>query len=372
VTPEGLGLQAISQRFVHFADEARGSSALYTHLSPKIAAADELLELLLVAPPAQRRANLLFAAVHDVLLEHGGHPVAAYYPSITESALPPDEATFDLFRDFCLSHHSRLCTTIARRHTQTNEVRRSAAFIPILQRLSASGPLALVEVGSSAGLNLLMDRYRYRYGNGPWVGPAGSPVAIRCAVRGEPPPVHVRLGEIAYRIGVDVRPLDVCNADDERWLMACVWPEQLDRLQLLRVALEVAKADPPPLIAGDALTVLEDVVAEIDEDMIICLINSATLSYFTDDECAAFVSMLDRIGGRRELHWLSLEGSALQAFGARLPFDQLFELRPTDRATDIFGLLGYASWEGTKREDHVLARVDMHGSWIEWLQAGTG
>jgi hypothetical protein len=130
-------LRKIGQRFVHFADEARGSSALYAHLSPKIAAADDLLALLLVAPAAQRRANLPFAAVHDLLLQGVEHPVARYYPSVNGSTDPLDEEAFDLFRDFCLSHHSRICSTIARRHTQTNAVRRTAAFLPIIQRLSA-------------------------------------------------------------------------------------------------------------------------------------------------------------------------------------------------------------------------------------------
>jgi hypothetical protein len=358
----------IAERFVHFAEEARGSSALYAMLSRDISDDHELLQLLLVAPPSQRRPNLLFAAAHDLLLEEPEHDVARYYASVSETAISPDEQAFKLFRDFCLSNRSRLRATIATRHTQTNEVRRSAAFVPIFQRICAEEPIALVEVGASAGLNLLVDRFRFRYDDGPWIGASDSPVAIQCNVQGRAPPTRMHGVEVACRIGIDTRPLDVSNAHDARWLMACVWPEQRDRLELLRSVLDVARSDPPQLVKGDAIEVLEEVALGIPPHLTICLFNSATLCYFTDAECAAFVSVADRIARERELHWLSLEGGTRQTFGARLPFDALYKPRSTDRPTDIFGILGYARWRGTQREDRVAARADMHGRWIEWME----
>ncbi len=272
---------------------------------------------------------------------------------------------FPAFRDFCLSNRTRLESTIAVRQTQTNEVRRTVAFLPVFQRLAESGSLALVEIGASAGLNLLLDRYRYRYGDGPWVGCSDSPVALTCEIRGAGPPVSPAIGEIAYRIGIDTHPLAVSDPDDARWLMACVWPEQTDRLERLRAALAIAREAPPKLIRGNALDTLEDTLSDIPDDLITCVFNSATLFYLSDEDCARFVSLLDWLATPR-LHWLSLEGGALQTFGAKLPFDRLHVPRPDDQPTDIFGLIGHSSWKTATREDQLLGRADMHGRWIEW------
>ncbi|HUF73219.1 MAG TPA: DUF2332 domain-containing protein [Gammaproteobacteria bacterium] len=358
-------IDVISERFANFADEARGSSALYATLSPDIANDAQLLELLLVAPPMQRRANLLFAAVHDLLFRDASHPVSRYYPSVNVSPVPPDRAAFPTFRDFCLSNRAQLEGTMAARQTQTNEVRRTIAFVPVFQRLAEAEPIALVEVGASAGLNLLVDRYRYRYGDGPWLGAVESPVALRCDIRGTEPPVLPAMGEIAYRIGIDTHPLNVSEPDDARWLMACVWPEQTDRLERLRAALAIAREAPPAVVSANALDALEEVLSDIPDDLTICVFNSATLFYLSDDDCARFVSLLDRLASPR-LHWLSLEGGAVQTFGAKLPFDRLYEPRPDDQPTDIFGLIGYSNWKTGKREDRLLGRADMHGRWIEW------
>ena len=362
-TDEQIAL--ISPRFRHFANEARGSSALYASLSPEIARDSELLELLLVAPPMQRRANLLFAAVHDLLLAEASYPLARYYPSVDASPIQPDKAAFPAFRDVCLSNRARLESTMAVRQTQTNEVRRTLAFVPVFQRLAQAGPIALIDVGASAGLNLLADRYRYRYGDGPWVGAANSPVALQCEIRGARPPLLPSLREIAYRIGIDTHPLDVSDPEDARWLMACVWPEQLDRMERLRAAVSIARQAPPAIVKGNALAALEGVLSGIPDGLTICVLNSAMLFYLSDEDCARFVGLLDRLATPR-LHWLSLEGSALQTFGARLPFDRLYVPHPDDRPTDIFGLIGYSRWEKGQRQDRLLGRADMHGKWVEW------
>jgi hypothetical protein len=359
-------------RFARFAEEARGSSALYTALSPAIAGCAELIEIVLAAPPTQRRPNLLFAAVHDLLLAGLPHPLRRYYPSVVgEAAVPADDGTLAAFRDLCAAHRKDLEETVAARRTQTNEVRRSVALLPVLQQLSAARPVALLEVGASAGLNLLVDRFRYRYGDGPWIGDAGSAVAIECAARGALP-LRSGLPRIAWRVGLDSMPLDVTREEDARWLMACVWPDQLHRLGLLRAAIAVAGAGPPRIVKGDAVEDLEALLAEAPADLPTCVFHSATAAYFTDEQSEAFVAALERAARGRALHWVSLEGTPGQTFGSKLPFGRLYSPRPGDRPTDPFGLLGYARWVDGARRDRLLARVDMHGREIEWLDSSFG
>lgn len=367
----GDDLAQLAAAFARFADEARGSSALYAALSPAIAADRELLELMLAAPPTQRRANLLFAAVHDVLLAGRDHPLARYYGSLRERPRAPEPAALEAFRDFCLAARDAVRERIAARHTQTNEVRRSAALLPVLQRLSRDAPIALLEVGASAGLNLLVDRYRYRYGVGPWVGSTAFAVAIRCALRGPAPPYRLKPARIAHRLGLDPHPLDVRRAEDARWLMACVWPEHVDRLELLRAAVEIGRRDPPEIVRGNAQAAdLDAALSSLPNDIPICVVHSAVMPYLTPTERNEFVRTLDRLGRERRdaapLHWLSFEGGARASFGAALPFSALDTRRPDDRPADNVGLVGYARWGAKGREERLLARADLHGRWLEW------
>jgi hypothetical protein len=168
-------LRTLAERFRTFGlRECRHSSPLYERLSLGVAEDADLLSLLVAASPGQRRPNLLLAAVHYLLLRGDADPLADFYPSVSESPRSPDEA-FPVFRRFALDRADEISGLIATRRTQTNEVARSAFLLPAfdLAARAADRPLALIEVGAAAGLNLLFDRYRYRYGNDRWVGTGG-------------------------------------------------------------------------------------------------------------------------------------------------------------------------------------------------------
>ena len=138
------------------------------------------------------------------------------------------------------------------RSTQTNEAARTATFLPILAQMP--GPVALIEVGCSAGLCLYPDRYGIDYdGAGPLV--ADSLVRIDVATTG-PVPMPERLSEVVARIGIDLNPLDVANPDARTWLEALVWPEHSERLARLRAAMKLVAQDPPTLLAGDLVDAL--------------------------------------------------------------------------------------------------------------------
>ena len=137
------------------------------------------------------------------------------------------------------------------RRTQTNEAARCAALLPLLARLPQ--PLALLEVGASAGLTLLPDRYSYDYGG--HLVPGTDPLApvLACEPRG-PVPLPDRVPEVAWRAGLDLNPLDVGRDDDMHWLDCLIWPGEAGRRERLRAAIATARRDPPPLYQGDLLT----------------------------------------------------------------------------------------------------------------------
>ena len=148
------------------------------------------------------------------------------------------------------------------RATQTNEPARCTALLPVLALID--GPLALIEVGTSAGLCLYPDRYSYEY-DGRAVGPRRS-VHLRCTTSGDVP-IPDELPQVVARIGVDLNPLDVTDADDLAWLRALVWPGQreADRLARLDAAAAVAAQDPPTLLAGDLVDRLADALALVPD-----------------------------------------------------------------------------------------------------------
>ena len=200
--------------------------------------------------------------------------------------------------------------TVMSRATQTNEVGRCATMLPLLASLP--GPLALLEVGCSAGLCLLPDRYSYRYTGSrgaQQIDPAGgpSPVVLDCRLEGDVPLddlVSGGLPEIVWRGGLDLNPLDVQDDDAMRWLQTLVWPEHDDRRARLAAAVDVARADPPTLVRGDLLVDLPALVAQVPADATLVVFHSAVLAYLSEADRSRFAETMAATRG----HWVSNEG----------------------------------------------------------------
>jgi hypothetical protein len=220
-------------------------------------------------------------------------------------------------RGVLLDRWADVRATILQRATQTNEVGRCATLLPVLARLAAGGPpLALLEVGASAGLCLYPDRYSYRYTGSvdvrldPPDGP--SPVVLDCVVEGDPPlPSGARrplgLPEVVWRGGIDLNPLDVRDADATRWLEQLVWPEHEDRRARLAAAVGLVRSDPPRLVRGDLVERLPALVGEVPEEATLVVFHSAVLAYLSQEQRSAFTSVVSRLPG----HWVSNEGAAV-------------------------------------------------------------
>ncbi|MFN2556087.1 MAG: DUF2332 domain-containing protein [Nitriliruptorales bacterium] len=358
--------EALARCFRHFAvEQARGRSPLYGRLADDISGRPEVASVLLEAPPDQRRPTLLFAAVHDLLLGGVEHPLASYYPSVG-GRREPDEALLLIFHDFCAAHDAVLRSMVSTRRTQTNEVRRSAALLPALQHAAqdAGAPFALVEIGTSAGLNLLMDRFAYRY-DARRVGPPEAMVVIDTHLRsGRSPPILDSALPAERRIGVDLHPLDVRLPADARWLRACVWPDDLDRLRLLDAAVGLARRHPPELVAGHALQALPDVAERLPDGLELCVFHSSTLAYFSGEERRRFIELLRSLSHARSLWWISLEAPFIEPFDRQAP--SAFE----DEVEGLSYLVALSRLEDGRRvSDQLLGRSDPHGKWLEWIVA---
>lgn len=289
----------LSEAYVRWADlEARGSSVLYETWARAVAADEQVLALVEGLPPGKRQPNLVFAAARAA-----GGPVDAY----------------ERLRPWLVEHWSEVRTVALARATQTNEAARCAVLLPALSRLE--GPLALVEVGASAGLCLLPDRYSYRYrapggvvSLDPDDGP--SPVVIECDVD-DPALVPARVPEVVWRAGIDLAPLDVSDPDDVAWLRTLVWPEHDDRRDRLDAACALAASDPPRVVRGDLLADLDALLDCAPRDAHLVVFHSAVLVYVDPAGRARFAERMGSLDGT----WVANEGSRVLPSSAGVPHD---------------------------------------------------
>jgi hypothetical protein len=320
-------LVPVAERYRRFAErEARGRSPLYERFTLEVAGDRELLALLERLPPAKQQPNLLLAAV----LYLGGRR--------------PDYAAF---RGFVLEHAEQVLATMLARRTQTNEVGRCALLLPLLANLP--GALALIEVGASAGLCLLPDRNAYDYG-GAIVGDPAAPLRLACQPRG-PVPIPTALPEVVWRRGIDLSPVDLADPDAVRWLECCVWPDQPQRLARLRAAIELARADPPQVLAGDLLELVRPVVAQAPTDATVVVFHAATLVYLPEAGRRRFVELTAKLPA--VWIWAEGPGVVLQP-PERLP--------PTSEPDAAAFLLGQGP-------DRLVGLADPHGAWLQWLNS---
>lgn len=270
---------ALARSYHSFAvGDARGVSPLYEELAAGVAADPAVLDLLLDLPVDQRHPTLLFAAVRHV----AGTPTG-----------------YAQFRRDLYDQLAEVVEIMVERRTQTNEPARCAALFPLLTMLPQ--PLALLEVGASAGLCLLPDKYRYTY-NGVPAGDPSSPLTIECRMDGAwtPPAGNIT---VAWRAGLDLNPLSVYDADDVRWLETLVWPGQHGRLDRLRTAVQIARRNPPTIVSGDLTEDLAPLAAQAPAGATLVIVHSLALIYVSLADRRRFAEQVRRLPG----HWISQE-----------------------------------------------------------------
>jgi hypothetical protein len=327
------GVEDVKARYRQFAEvECKGYSDLYYRLAHAVADYDELASFIVGMPAIQ--PNLFFASVQFL---SGPDAMPASGPELCR---------------FVRRRGGDVARLMRSRRTQTNEVGRCAVLLPALPR----GPLALVEVGASAGLCLLMDRFWYDYG-GVQIGVESSPVHLRCTVT-RPVPLPATLPAITWRGGLDIAPVDVNDDDATRWLLSCVWADHHDRRQRLAAAIGLSRANPVAVRRGDLVADLPDLLAQVPPEATLVVLHSAVLAYVSREDRRAFARALAEEASRRELVWISNEGPGVVAEFTNAPV-------PTRGETRF--LLGRTRFTRSDRSDELLALAHPHGAELQWL-----
>ena len=330
-------------------DALKTGSVLYSELAAAIGRDEDLKALAARAKPGQPHANLILGAVHFLLLRGVADPLTRFYATVGGTASAETDDPFPDFKAFVGKHLAQIQPLIETRITNTNEVGRSAVLHPgfAIAAGAANAPLSLIEVGPSAGLNLIWDKYGVRYRKGATdvaTINAAAPLVIECELRGdETPPVSAPAPSVASRVGLELNPVDLSNADDRDWLRALIWPDQVSRLERLDKAIALFAKEKPPIRAGDALMLLPDALSQVPHGATPIVFHTIAVYQFSREMREALESILTVAGLRRPVLRLSFE------------FDgQLY----------ILSLIRYA--DGV-REETRLASCHPHGTWIEWL-----
>ena len=306
--------------------EAPGRSELFGQIASAVAADRPTLEFLAAMPRPKWQPNLLLGAVRYLF------------------GTPPDAAGF---LELVHAHPREVAAVMAVRRTQTNEPARCATLLPALARLR--GPLALLEVGASAGLCLLPDRYAYDYGDHRVAArPRGGPPAPVFGCVADPAtPLPADNVEVVWRAGLDLHPVDLTDPAEIRWLEALVWPGQEHRLAGLRAACAVARTDPPRIVAGDLRADLPALAAQAPDGATLVVLHTAVLAYVPDPaERAAFAQTV----GELDAVWIANE---------RARFIPGVRERVADRTPTPAAFLMCVNGEPT-------AWTDPHGASMAW------
>jgi hypothetical protein len=266
--------------------ETATRSILYAEFCRGIAKDGTFLTRLAALPREKQQPNLLLAAVKYLFGVARDWP---HFRALVEENWPAIEAVIRV------------------RRTQTNEPARCATLLPLLAQLPQ--PLALLEVGASAGLCLLPDKYAYDYGRRRVepTAPSSDAPRFRCAVN-DATPLPERNIEVVWRAGLDLHPLSVTRDDDVRWLHALVWPGEGERGTLLDKALTVARRDPPRVVAGDLRHDVIGLAAEAPKDATLVIFHTAVLAYVSEAaERRAFAQTVQELGAQ----WVSNESARM-------------------------------------------------------------
>lgn len=354
---EGNKLALRADYWRYFAGEAArgGDCPLYELLSLAIAGDEAMQRVTLPARPGQPPANMLYAAVHFVLLGGADHPLRLYYSHLLkpgESEAGPGSATYAVFKDFVARYRALIDPLIATRVTNTNEVRRCsylrAGYAEIASRTGQ--PLHITELGPSAGLNLNWDRYAYRYEQGEerLEGGLASTLTIDCEWRGPTaPPVPAMHPRVAHRLGLELNRVDLESEADRRWLLALLWPGLVHRMERMKKALAIAVDHIPPIRQGDALAALPGVLETVDGANAAVVTHSMVTYQWT------------------EAMWQQLENLMIEASRAR-PIHRLFSDRVAKDDNVTVYPLRLRTYRAGCVETELLAEVHPHGAWIAW------
>ena len=331
-----------------------GTSPLYECVAIALSESDDALRAIEAAPARKRHPTVILAALHDLALAGRAPALAAAY------AAADGGAAAGAAIDTLLRMTDSVVAIAVRRPTRADETGRCAVLYPAIAEAAhrvGANAIGLIDVGCSAGLNLTVDRVGIAYSNGQSLGDPSSPVQHSSSIVGGRPVPARAMPEVVTRVGVDLDPVDVTDADDARWLRACLWPDQPERAARLEAEMALAASAPPALVRGDALQALPDAFARVPAGALPVVTTTWALSHFPLEGRLRFLHRLDEAAAGRAVAWVSAEGVGVAPAIPTLG----------DRRASGHSIIGLAVLDGSALRAEAIGRCWSRGRLLAWL-----
>jgi hypothetical protein len=347
--------RTLAQVYRHFGEAgATGISPLYERVAVALSESGAALRAIEAAPARKRHPTVILAALHDLALSGRAPALAAAY------AAADGDAAAGASIEVLLRMTGSVVAIAVRRKVRADETGRGAVLYPAIAeaaRRAGADAVGLIDVGCPAGLNLTTDRAGITYDNGQSLGDPSSPVQLRASiVGGRPVPAGV-IPEVVARVGIDLDPVDVTDADDARWLRACLAPDQPERAARLEAEMALAATAPPLLLRGDALEMLPDAFARVPANALPVVTTTWALSRFPLESRLRFLHRLGDAATGRAVAWVSVEGvgvaPAIPTFG--------------DRRASGHSIIGLAVFRQSALRAEAVGRCWSRGRLLAWL-----
>ncbi len=347
--------RTLAQVYRHFGEvDAAETSPLYERVAIALSESSEALRAIEAAPARKRHPTVILAALHDLALAGRAPALAAAY------AAADGDAAASAAIDTLLRMTDSVVAIAVRRKTRNNETGRCAVLYPAIaeaaHRIGANA-VGLIDVDCSAGLNLNVDRVGITYSNGQSLGDPTSPVQLSCSVVGGRPVPARAMPQVVARVGVGLDPVDATDADDARWLRACLWPDQPERVARLEAELALAATAPPQLLRGDAVEMLPEAFARVPADALPVVTTTWALSQFPLESRLRFLHRLDEAAVGRAVAWVSAEGVGVAPAIPTLG----------DRRASGHSIIGLSVVEQSTLRAEAIGRCWSRGRLLAWL-----
>jgi hypothetical protein len=347
--------RTLAQVYRRFGEvDAAGASPLYERVAVALSESGEALRAIEAAPARKRHPTVILAALHDLALAGRAPALAAAY------AAADGDAAAGAAIDTLLRMTDSVVAIAVRRQARANETGRCAVLYPAIAeaaRRAGANAVGLIDVACSAGLNLNVDRVGVTYSNGQSLGDPSSPVQLSASIAGDRPIPARAMPEVVARVGVDLDPVDVTDAEEARWLRACLWPDQPERAARLEAEMALAATAPPLLLQGDAVEVMPDAFAHVPADALPVVTSTWALSRFPLESRLRFLHRLDEAAVGRAVAWVSAEGVGVAPAIPTLG----------DRRASGHSIIGLAVFEQSALRAEAIGRCWSQGRFLSWL-----
>jgi hypothetical protein len=356
--------RTLAQVYRRFAEAERSdTSPLYKRIALALSESDEALRAIEAVPARKRNPTVILAALHDLALAGRAPAMAAAYAAADAGAAADDAAADDAAGaaiDTLLRMTDAISAIAVRRPTLNDETGRYAVLYPTITeaaRRAGADAVGLIDIACSAGLNLNVDRVGITYSDGPSLGDPSSPVQLSSRIAQDRPVPTRAMPEVDARIGVDLDPVDVTDADDARWLRACLPPDQPERRARLDAEMALAATAPPLLLRGDAAELLPDAIARVPAGVLPVVITTWALSQFSLEARQRFLRRLEEAAAGRAVAWVSAEGVGVAPTVPTLG----------DRPASGHSIIGLALFGRSAQPAEAVARCWSRGRFLAWL-----